>query len=175
MTRGSNRLLTSVYIKPTYDNQTLNYVSIAPLKYKVSTIKTLLHRGFAVSGSWSAFHAEVTRIKCLLNNNNFPIKLIDKEIKKFVNSKVNIAEKKVKSDINLYFCNRMTEHHENEEKKLKSIISNHVHPSNDNYKVNLNIYYRNLKIKNLLIKNSPPRESKAEDHCVYRYTCDETM
>ena len=34
----------------------------------------------------------------------------------------------------------MTEHHENEEKKLKSIISNHVHPSNDNYKVNVNIY-----------------------------------
>ena len=75
VTRGSNGLLTSLYIKLTHDNQTLSYVNIAPFKYKVSTIKTLLHCGFAVSGSWSAFHAEVTRIKCLLNNNNFPIKL----------------------------------------------------------------------------------------------------
>ena len=52
----------------------------------------------------------------MLNNNNFPIKLIDKEVEKFVNSKVNITEKKVKSDINLYFGNKMTEHHGNEEK-----------------------------------------------------------
>ena len=44
VTRGSNGLLTSVYIKPTYDNQTQNYASITPLKYKVSTVKTLLHR-----------------------------------------------------------------------------------------------------------------------------------
>ena len=77
VTRGSNGLTTSVYVKPTYDNQTLNYLSIAPLKYKISTIKTLLHRGFHVSDSWNTFHTEVIRIKNLLNNNNFPIKLID--------------------------------------------------------------------------------------------------
>ena len=117
MTRGSNGLLTSDYIKTTYDNQTLIYVSIIPLEYKVFTIKTLLHRGSAVSGSWSAFHAEETRTKCLLNNNNFPIKLVDKEIQKFVNSKGEIIETKVKNDLNLYYCNRMTEHHEKEEKR----------------------------------------------------------
>ena len=103
----------------------------------------------------------MTRIKGLLNNNYLPIKLIDKQIKKFVNFNVKITGKKVKSYINLYFCNRMTEHHEREEKKLKAIISNDVRPSNENHKVILNIYYRNLKIKNLLIKNSLPRECKA--------------
>ena len=96
VTRRNDKLLTFVYIKPIYDNQTFSYVSITPLKYKLSTIKTILHCGFAASGFWSAFHADVTRIKCLLNNINFPIKLIYKEIKKFVSSKVKIIEKKVK-------------------------------------------------------------------------------
>ena len=67
----------------------------------------------------------------------------------------------------------MTRHHEKEEEKLKVIIYNHVHPSNENSKVNVNIYYRNLKLKNLLINNSLPSESEAKDHYVYRYTCDE--
>ena len=72
----------------------------------------------------------------------------------------------------------MTEHPEKDEKKLKEIISNHVHPCNENYKValnNIDQHYRNLKIKKLLMNNSPHRESKAENHCVYRYTCDEAM
>ena len=85
MTTGSNGLMTYVYIKPTYDNPTLKYVSIAPLKYKFSTIKTILHRGFAVSGSWNAFTA---MIKCLLNNKNFTIKIMDTKINKLFSSKL---------------------------------------------------------------------------------------
>ena len=57
-----------------------------------------------------------------------------------VQSKMKILEKKVKSDININFCNRMTEHHGKEKEKIQTIICNHVHPSNENVKVNLNIY-----------------------------------
>ena len=42
VTRESNELMTSVYNLPTYDNPTLNNLSIEPLKYKVFTIKTIL-------------------------------------------------------------------------------------------------------------------------------------
>ena len=48
-----------------------------------------------------------------------------------------------------------------------------MHAVSDNSKVHLNVYYRNSKLKNLLIKNSPPREPDADDHRVYRYTCNE--
>ena len=57
--------------------------------------------------------------------------------------------------------------------KKKEIIYNHVYSSNGNSKVHLNVYYRNCKLENLLVKNSPPREPEANDHCVYRYTCNE--
>ena len=117
--------MTSVYIKPIYDNQTLSYLRKAPLKYKVFTIKTLLHREFAVSSSWSTFHYEVTRFKRLLNNNNFTIEIVDEEIYKFVSSKVkNQRENKGKNYMNLFFCNRITKHHE----KKGKIESHHVQP-----------------------------------------------
>ena len=41
-----------------------------------------------MSDSWDTFHTEIIRIKNVLNNNNFPIKLIEKEVNKFVTSKV---------------------------------------------------------------------------------------
>ena len=46
---------------------------------------------------------------------------------------------------------------------------NHVHPSNTNYQVNLNMYYRNLEIKNLqngsiknLLECHPARRVRAK-------------
>ena len=51
----------------------------------------------------------------------------------------------------------MTEHYNKEEKKLKDIIYTHVHSVNENRKVYQNVYYKNFKIQNLLIKKFPPR------------------
>ena len=64
-----------------------------------------------MSDSWKIFQAEVIRIKYLLNNNNYPIKLIENEVNKFVSSKVKNLNIEVKDKINFYFCNRMTEHY----------------------------------------------------------------
>ena len=67
----------------------------------------------------------------------------------------------------------MTEFYDKEEKKLKDMIYNNVHSVSDKSKVHLNVYYRNSNLKNLLIKNFPPRKPETDDHCVYRYTCNE--
>ena len=67
-------------------------------------------------------------------------------------------ENKVKSDIKLYFSNRMAENYENEENSVEAIIYYHVCSTNKKYEENLDTYYQNHKIKNLLIKNSQPRD-----------------
>ena len=64
----------------------------------------------------------------------------------------------------------MTECYNNEENECKGIIYSHVHSVDENSKVHLNVYYRNCKIKSVLIKNSPLREPEANDHCAYGYT-----
>ena len=59
----------------------------------------------------------VTKIKSLITNNKFPVKVIDKEINKFVSYKLKNPENKVKRDINFYLCTRITKHCEKEKKK----------------------------------------------------------
>ena len=82
--------------------------------------------------SWENFHAEVIRIKYLLNSNDFPIKLIEKEVNKFVSPKVKNLNNEVRDKINFQFCNKMSEHYNKEVKKLKDIIYNQVHSVNEN-------------------------------------------
>ena len=60
------------------------------------------------------------------------MKLIKKEVNKFATSKVKNINIEVKDKINFYFCNRMTEYYDMEEKKLEDIIYNHVHSVSDN-------------------------------------------
>ena len=94
--------------------------------------------------------------------------MVEKETNTFVSSKAQNMTNEVKDELNLYFCKRMTEHHNNEENKLKYITYNHVYAINENHQVNLNVYYGSCK-KNTHKTFSP----KANDHCVYRYTCDD--
>ena len=72
--------------------------------------------------------------------------MIEKKVNKFVTSKFKNLNIEVKDKI--YFCNRMTEYYDKEEKKLKEIIYNHAHSVSDNSKVHLNVYNRNSMIMN---------------------------
>ena len=78
---------TSVYTKMTNDGGYINFKSNCPEHYKVGVIKTLLHRAFLISSTWQSFTAELTRIKQTLINNNFPLSLVDKIIKNFLDTK----------------------------------------------------------------------------------------
>ena len=54
----------------------------------------------------------------------------------------------------MYYENEMTEHNKIDETILKSIIKNKIKRVNSNGKLKLNIYYKNLKTKNLVIMNN---------------------
>lgn len=64
---------------------------------------TLLCRAFNISSSWKLFHQEIQTIKSLLQKNSYPPDFIEKEIKLFLNSKLekcskNSENKNEKSD-----------------------------------------------------------------------------
>ena len=83
--RTTNKICTSVYIKPTNPGECLNYESVCPDRYKDGVINSLLHRSYKLCNSWDSFHDEIFRIKQLLVNNNFPMNIIDKRIRKYLN------------------------------------------------------------------------------------------
>ena len=68
----------------------------------------------------------------------------------------------------------MTSHYKMDEKRLNSIISEHLEVIDKTKKIKLVVYYKTRKLKNLLIKNNPSKPILTEEHhVVYQYTCKE--
>jgi hypothetical protein len=176
--KNLNLIKTKVHVKSTNNGDCLNYYSICPERYKISVIKGMLYRGYHISSDWNIFHEEIERIKQTLTNNNFPMNLIDNTINKFmktINDKHRQANDNSGKNVSFYYKSQMTSNYKIEEKQLNSIFSTHVKGFTDDVKVKLNIYYKNKKLKDILIKNKLCSENylkKDEHHVIYQYTCD---
>ena len=80
----SNRLQTSVYRKPTDTNLIMQYTSICPKTWKLGLIDFYLNRALNISSNFVVFKEELTKITNLLLKNQYPIKLIQTKINKFL-------------------------------------------------------------------------------------------
>ena len=63
----------------------MSFFSYCPLKFKINAISTLLHRAYHICSSFSIIHSEFDFIKKYFIANGYPVKLIDSQIKKFLN------------------------------------------------------------------------------------------
>ena len=81
-------LVTSVYRKPTYTRLLTNYNSFTSPNYEKGLIKTLIDRTFHINSTWSGFHYDILNLKAVLQKNEFPLKLIDKSISKYLSNNV---------------------------------------------------------------------------------------
>jgi hypothetical protein len=173
--RTQDSFSTSVHVKETSFGDCLNFNSLCPDRYKVGVAKALLHRGYHISSSWDLFHTEVTRIKQLLTNNNFPMTLIDRTINNFVKQKVLKNPSIIpKRQIQLFFQNQMSINYKIEEKQLEQIVLRNIQPVAATEEIKLLIYYKNRKLKDLFIRNktpSPDVDTSDRHHVVYEYTC----
>ena len=64
----------------------------------------------------------------------------------------------------------MTENYEQYERNLKRIIHRNV-KSSTNGKIEIHVFYRNRKLKNLFIKNNT-NKPELESNLIYKYKCD---
>ena len=83
----NNKLKTSVYVKATNTDELLYVKSECPDKYKKGVITNMLHRGFNISSNMQLFQQDIRRLKQFFSNNNYPMKLVDKCIESFLQSK----------------------------------------------------------------------------------------
>lgn len=174
ITRSNNSLITTVHTKLTNSGECLNYNSIAPTRYKTAVIRTFLHRAYRICSNWQLLHHEIDRIKQLLSNNNFPMKSIEDEIQKFLNKKLDNNKYVINNNnpVKLYFKNQMTSQYKQDEHRLKQIISDYTAPTEENNHINLTIYYKSKKLKNLFIRNNSRKiEDSKKSHLVYQYSC----
>ena len=182
-TKLDNRIITSVYVKETSGSDCLNYKSVCPQRYKTGLIKTLLHRGWTVSHNWETFQIEVRRIKQLLTDNDFPMKVIDAEVDKFIRGRrsmtsdanTEVHNGSPDATVKLYFRNQMTTSYKTDESKLHELVRRHLKPVAENTKVKLCIYYKTRKLQSLFVKNKSDEAGQQDPnlrhHVVYQYTC----
>ena len=84
----SYRLITSVYRKSTFTGLLQNYKSFVPFTYKKGLIKTLIDRTFRLNNSWVGFHLDLEKLKVILQKNEYPPKLIDKSVYRYLSKKI---------------------------------------------------------------------------------------
>ena len=82
-------LQTSIYRKPTFTGQGLNWFSFCPSIYKYNSIKTLLNRAYNLSSSYLSLHHEIEFLKSYFKNNNYPLDKYFSIVKSFLYSKTN--------------------------------------------------------------------------------------
>ena len=115
---------------------------------------------------------EIERITQILVNNNYPQYLIEKEIKSSLDSY--LTKEKVKTEkANVYYQNQMNDGYKTDEQILKKIISSNVKSTDNDKKINVIIYYKNLKTANLVMKNNSNTAKRDIDktRLIYEYKC----
>ena len=102
ITRTTLNINTKVFVKTICTNECLNYDSIYPDQYKIGAIENFLHRAYNICSTWNTFDAEVSRIRKVLVNNNFPNNIIEKTIQTFLRNKRLTNQDKKDNHSNLY-------------------------------------------------------------------------
>ena len=171
---NNDNINTSVYTKITNTGELLNYNSECPEKYKKGVVNNMLHRGYKISSSPESFRTETERLKQIFANNNYPMKMIDTCINNFLNKNTDQRiNEEPKTKLTIYLENQMNNQYLKDEKVIKDIIKTNVKPTESNEELELIIYYKNLKTKNLIMKNDMTRTSDilSKSWTVYKYSC----
>ena len=94
--RTGRRLASTWYTKPTDTGLTMNFHSLSPLRYKRSTVISLIHRIFRSCSTWDYFHQSIVKAKRILKQNQYPASFYEPIIEKTLN-KI-LSEQKVKEN-----------------------------------------------------------------------------
>ncbi|MPC79907.1 hypothetical protein E2C01_074463 [Portunus trituberculatus] len=96
ISQENEKLITTVYTKPTNLGYCLNGRSECPQKYKNSTIGTYIRRALTHCRMWKQVHKEIERSSQVLVNNGFSEKDIHQLTRKLIDSWYNKKEKREK-------------------------------------------------------------------------------
>ena len=136
-----------------------------PERYKVGMIRGVINRTHKISSSIEIFNAECNKLKQLIINNSYCHTLYDSTIKKYIQQNES-QTREIPGESNtyeLFYRNQMSDSYKIDEKILKAIIKQNTKCINENDKLKLNIYYKNEKIANLLMKNCPQHGKTAKN------------
>ena len=132
-------------------------------------MKYQIHRVLNISTSKTIFYKELINIKHTLVNNNFPNKLIDQQIKLYLQ---NIHKNNNTTRINLYYRNQMHYNYKLDKQAITNIIKRHIKLIKKHKQIKL-IVFSKFKTSNLIIKNNinSAKIHLNQTNVVYKFIC----
>ena len=85
VTHVENGFSAKLYRKKTFTGLCTHFDILSPVQYRINLISALINRAFQICSSYIALHHQVCNIKRFLQQNRFPLQLIDHNIKRFLN------------------------------------------------------------------------------------------
>ena len=124
--------------------------------------------------TYIALLSELTRMKQILINNGYSNSEIDKEINEQMEKQASHEDTEDKpAMVRLYYRNFMNTAYKDDERALRNIITSNVICKDKDKKLQLTIYYKNKKTRNLVMRNNTNNISKPSKstNVVYKFTC----
>ena len=163
-----NKFKTSIFKKASDTGLLTNFKSFIHSKYKKSLVKTLIDRIYKINSSWKGFHQNITKMREILQKNNFPDKFIYQNIREEVRKKI---EKRAQKEQN----NKEKAHYfslpyigtfsKTTEQKLNSIIQKYCKTG-----TKIKVAFTSTKISSFF----SPKDEVSKEHAskvVYKFSC----
>jgi hypothetical protein len=143
-----------------------------PYNYKISLIKTLIHRAYKIASTWELFDMEVKRILKNLINNNYPQEIVERVISNTIN-KLYVKKEHENELQNVTFFYRTYRPYDwvNDQRFLTNIINDHLQPT-PGVNLKLRMYYKPKRISNLF-SNRLSLPDYDKHGLVYNFSCPE--
>ena len=84
VTFNNSSFSTDLFRKNTFTGLYYDFGSLSPHSYKVNLVRSLIFRAYNICSTYLSVHNELARIRSFLKGNSFPMPLIDKIIRSFL-------------------------------------------------------------------------------------------
>jgi len=167
--RDGSNFSTSIFRKKTFTGLGMNYFSNLFYQYKISAVKTLIHRAYNLSSSYINFNSEVNFLKSYFKNNLFPLRLFYKLLNNFVcnlyenNQTMVMQPQRRDVFIGLPYIGQQTS---NCRRELMELLSN-FYPQ-----LKIRFYYKNNFTIGSVLNSKNVTPMLLRSSVIYKYSCD---
>ena len=160
-------LKTMVHKKETDTGLLTNFNSFTSFKYKVGLVKTMIDRVFKINSTREGYNKDMKSAKIVLQKNEFPSQLIDKNVKIYLDQKNKDKEDTLLENDNcryykLPYLGRISEY---TEKKLKQLIKQFCKKT-----TSIKLAFKPDKISNYFSIKDKHLEA-LRSNVVYKFSC----
>lgn len=156
-----------MYRKNTFSGLGMSYFSFDLFRYKCNAVKTLLFRAFKISSTYNLMNIEFDFLKRFFLNNGYPLKLINNEIKLFLD---NIFQKKsivsTVPKLNMYIKMKYLGKHSDKMKMEILKLIDSMYPY-----LKLNIIFTNNYKTRIFFKYKEDLPAYMRSMIIYNYCC----